>query len=230
MKNFLTRIGLLNVVTGAFVVVVLGVPIGLALAQNTDNYREQGGSRTVIGGSLDIISGGDLDVESGGLFKIAGTTVTASGAELNIVDGVTATAAEINQWTDESARAETVTATNVIAASESGKTFYLAAATEFVSTLPAPAAGLWFKFVITAAPAGASYTVVTNASANIIVAHINELDGVAAGPTTTDSDTITFTDAVAVVGDAVECNSDGTSWFCHGNVAAGTGAEPSQVS
>src|SRR5258707_188541 len=43
---------------------------------------------------------------------------------------------------------ETVTATNIILASESGKTFFLNSATEFVSTLPAPAAGLKFKFVV----------------------------------------------------------------------------------
>src|SRR3972149_2841219 len=37
---------------------------------------------------------------------------------------------------------EIVAATNVIAASESGTTFFLSHATEFASTLPAPAAGL----------------------------------------------------------------------------------------
>ena len=53
------------------------------MTYNTSNYTEQGGARTVIGGSLDVISGGDLDVESGGTFKIAGTAVTASADELN---------------------------------------------------------------------------------------------------------------------------------------------------
>jgi hypothetical protein len=66
------------------------------MSYNTSNYTEQGGARTVIGGSLDVASGGDLDIESGGALKIAGTAVTASAAELNIVDGVTATAAEVN--------------------------------------------------------------------------------------------------------------------------------------
>jgi len=53
---------------------------------NTKNYTEQGGERTAIGGSLDVVSGGDLDIESGGALKIAGTQVTASAAELNTVD------------------------------------------------------------------------------------------------------------------------------------------------
>lgn len=74
-----------------------------AIAQfNTANYLEQGGSRTVIGGSLDVASGGDLDIESGGAFKIAGTTVTSTAAELNGLDGVTATAAELNASSDQS--------------------------------------------------------------------------------------------------------------------------------
>ena len=57
-----------------------------ALAQNVSNYTEQGGARTVIGGSLDVVSGGEIDIESGGALKIAGTAVTASAAELNAAD------------------------------------------------------------------------------------------------------------------------------------------------
>jgi hypothetical protein len=70
---------------------------GIAWAQNVANYKEQGGARTVIGGSLDVISGGDLDIESGGALKLAGTTVTSTAAELNILDTVTAVAADLNQ-------------------------------------------------------------------------------------------------------------------------------------
>lgn len=67
----------------AIVLCVLLVAGGALLAQNVSNYMEQGGSRWVIGGSLDVVSGGDLDVETGGALKIAGTTVTASAAEIN---------------------------------------------------------------------------------------------------------------------------------------------------
>lgn len=48
-------------------------------------------------GSVAVPSGVSLDIESGGSFKIAGTAVTSSAAELNIVDGVTAAAADINK-------------------------------------------------------------------------------------------------------------------------------------
>ena len=55
--------------------------------QNSENYKEQGGDRTVIGGALDIVSGGELDVEDGAAFKLAGVQVTASAAQLNAAGG-----------------------------------------------------------------------------------------------------------------------------------------------
>lgn len=57
--------------------------LGIAAGYSTANYKEQGGARWVIGGSLDVASGGEFDVESGGTLKIAGTAVTASAADLN---------------------------------------------------------------------------------------------------------------------------------------------------
>lgn len=114
---------------------------------------------------------------------------------------------------------EVVTATNVISAEESGKTFFLSSATEFVSTLPAPAIGLRFCFVVTAAPSGASYTIVTNASANIIKGQVYTVDvNSATDPDfeTSGGDTISFVDAKAVAGDRVELVCDGTNWFAYG--------------
>src|SRR5215213_1051351 len=126
------------------------------------------------------------------------TTITYGGTAL------TATAAEINQHCDESANVEVVTATNVITASESGKTFFLNSATEFVSTLPAAAAGLRYSFIVTAAPASASYTVITpgaSGGANIILGHIlsSQDAGGSADSETSGGDTITFVDSKAVV-------------------------------
>lgn len=117
---------------------------------------------------------------------------------------------------------ESVTATNVITAAENGKVFLLNSATEFVSTLPAPAAGLHFTFIVVAAPSGASYTVVTTSSANIIKG-MQVCAADAAGDTGTADDTVTFADGQAVAGDMVEVWSDGTSWFAvaKSRVAAG---------
>ncbi len=117
---------------------------------------------------------------------------------------------------------EVVTSTNVIAASESGSTFFLSSATEFVSTLPVVAAGLNFRFIVGAAPSGASYTIVTNASANIIKGKQFSADG-AAGDTGTSDDTITFVDGQSVAGDMIEIHSDGTSWFAYGFSAVAAG-------
>lgn len=110
---------------------------------------------------------------------------------------------------------ETVTATNVITAAESGKTFFLSSATEFVSTLPAPAEGLTYRFIVAAAPSGASYTVVTTSSANIIIGHVlsSQDAGGSADSETSGGDTVSFVDSKAVVGDWAEFTSDGTSWF-----------------
>lgn len=117
---------------------------------------------------------------------------------------------------------ENTTATNVITAAESGKTFLLNSATEFVSTLPAPAAGLRYTFIVVAAPSGASYTVVTTSSANVIKG-MQVCAADAAGDTGTADDTISFVDGQAVAGDMVTVWSDGTSWFAvaHSRVAAG---------
>lgn len=108
---------------------------------------------------------------------------------------------------------EVVTATNVITAAETGSVFFLNSATEFVSTLPAPAAGLHFTFIVTAAPSGASYTITTNGSNNIIVGTVHSSTGGNADSETAGCDTITFADGVSVVGDTVEVWCDGTNWF-----------------
>jgi len=116
---------------------------------------------------------------------------------------------------------EVVTTTNVIAASESGSTFYLDLAGGFVSTLPAPALGLRYTFIVKTAPTTA-YTIVTTGSANIIKGNQNSVAG-DAGDSGTADDTITFVAGQSVAGDKVEVYSDGTSWFAYAisRVAAG---------
>lgn len=53
-------------------------------------YRTNGGDKMVVA------SGGEIDFESGGALKIAGTQVTSDAAELNKLDGCTATKDELN--------------------------------------------------------------------------------------------------------------------------------------
>jgi hypothetical protein len=130
---------------------------------------------------------------------------------------------------------ETVTATNSIAATECGTTYFLASATEFASTLPAistVSAGCYFKFVIAAAPSGASYTIITgNSLENVLIGGINELevDTSNDGPYNAAGDTITSADGLGAVGDWVSMISDGTSYYITGQANLDGGLEISQA-
>lgn len=68
-------------------------------------YMQQGGDRQVVasGGSLDVESGGEIDIESGGSLKLAGVAIGA-------------TAAEINNACDISARIQELTASGAVTA------------------------------------------------------------------------------------------------------------------
>jgi hypothetical protein len=109
-------------------------------------------------------------------------------------------------------------ATNTLTTADCGKTLLLNASTEFATTLPAPSSGCKLRFVVKAAPSGASYTVLTASGDNVMIGGINELevDTGDDGPCSTGADTLTFVDGVAAVGDFVEMISDGTSWYING--------------
>lgn len=120
--------------------------------------------------------------------------------------------------------AEDTTATNVLTASESGKVIWLNSATEFVTTLPAistVSAGTRFRFIVKAAPASASYTVITGNSLENKIYGLVEVNGDAVAGS--QEDTITFADGAAAIGDWAEVVSDGTNWYVSGQGVA-TGA------
>lgn len=119
-------------------------------------------------------------------------------------------------------RTSNLTAASTLTARDSGRTLFLNSATEFVTTLPLPAAGLNFDIIVTAAPSGASYTIVTNASANIIKGNIVTSATGAADTETSGGDTISFVDGTAVAGDRVQLRCDGTTWFAYGQCAVAT--------
>ena len=120
---------------------------------------------------------------------------------------------------------EDTTAANTLTAAECGKTIMLNSATEFATTLPAPSAGCRFKFIVKAAPASASYTIVSTSGADIIAVTVNELETDTAddGPYDDNADTVTFVDGVAVEGDFLDCISDGTKYYCNGQTNADGG-------
>ena len=61
--------------------IVLFVVVVLYAQYATDNYREQGGARTVIGGELDIVSGGELSIEDGGALYLVPTDTEPASTE-----------------------------------------------------------------------------------------------------------------------------------------------------
>ena len=141
---------------------------------------------------------------------------TISEVDFGVLSDLDASAVEINTTCVPAKGVEDVTATNVITAAESGKTFFLNSATEFVSTLPAPAAGLNYTFIIKAAPSGANYTVVTNGGADILIGMVTCATADDLGAYDNNADVITFVGGQSIVGDWVRVISDGTSWYYSG--------------
>lgn len=114
---------------------------------------------------------------------------------------------------------EVVTATNVITASESGKTFFLSAVAGFVSTLPTVAAGLHFRFIVATAPTSNGYTI-TGSPADVIYGTVacSGAEDTINGVTASQADNVILVHNVALIGDLVEFYSDGTNWYVTGNV------------
>lgn len=171
------------------------------------------GSQAITGGTINGATIGASTPSSG-----AFTTLSASGM-LSASGGFTG-------------NIETLAATEALAATDSGKLLVLSSDTEFVTTLPAPAAGLNFTIIVGNAPESASYTVVTATSANIIQGCVSSSEDAAGSVSCAASaDTITFVDGKAIVGDYVKLKSDGTSWFIvGGNCAVQDGITTTQAS
>jgi hypothetical protein len=113
------------------------------MAYNAPNYMQQGSTKLVIGGEIDVT----------GSLKMSGTKVTATAAELNKMDGVTATAAQLNRAGLDA----TAALTNSAHSSTEGSTGYTTLAAGVLSVcsasgsttgalvvfkLPTPAAGM----------------------------------------------------------------------------------------
>jgi len=118
------------------------------------------------------------------------------------------------------AAVNTIAAATTLTADDSGKIHFLNAAGGAAVTLPAPVAGMKFRFVVAAAFATTDWTIVTNASANIIQggADVNGTYTPAS-----NEDTITFVSTLETLGDYVELVTDGTNWFVEGAAGGALG-------
>jgi hypothetical protein len=113
---------------------------------------------------------------------------------------------------------EVVTTTNVITAVESGRTFVLNSATAFVSTLPAKAAGLCYRFYAGATQVtGGNHTVVCTNNDNTMFGSVTVAGVVVAG---TVEGSINFVADTMLPGDWCEVFNDGTNWYISGQATA----------
>jgi hypothetical protein len=167
-------------------------------------------------------------VASGTTVPSAGEAGYAIGAEFIKTNGTAGGIRYTNQGTTTSCsfRASstptTITGTKSVSADESGTVFFIDNATGFVTTLPAPAAGLRYTFISKTANTSGNHTIVSASSSNIIKGNQNSVAG-DAGDSGTADDTISFVANQSVAGDKVELFCDGTSWFAYAisRVAAG---------
>lgn len=166
------------------------------------------------------VTTGDTDVSNGGTLVITPGLVvaTAVGTAITVKSNVKVLKGQ------STAGAVTLDKARTLTASDSGTTFYLALAGGFTVTLPAPAEGLKFKFVVAVAPTTA-YVITTNGGADIMIGGVNELevDTGDDGPYDDNADTLNFVANIAVKGDFVEMESDGTSWYYRGQTNADGG-------
>lgn len=122
---------------------------------------------------------------------------------------------------------ETISAAKTLDVSDSGKIFVLSNATGAEITLPAPVSGLNFKFVVGLAFATTSWTIVTNGSSNIIYGTVLVNGASVVG---SQEDTITFAASAETLGDFVQLETDGTSWFVAGIGSAASSITLTQAS
>jgi len=118
---------------------------------------------------------------------------------------------------------EALTATKVLVAADSSKILTLGTAGGFDTKLPAPAAGLFFSFVVKVAPTTA-YTITTNGTTQDVIhglSAVNDVNSVTDPDLTggTPVDVITFVANKALIGDRVEIFCDGTLWYAIAHAA-----------
>jgi len=165
-----------------------------------------------LGDTIKILAASSITITDGSPIQLSGSV------NFDMVSGDTLTLHMFNnQVWEETARStttatsEVVTTTNLITVAESGKIFYLNAVGGFTSTLPAPAIGLNYKFIVSTAPTTA-YIITTNSSANILFGTF--LDIVGELVYFSAQDTLNFVASTSLVGDFLEVESDGTNWYC----------------
>lgn len=173
--------------------------------------------------STGTVNAADLEINS--------VAVTSTAAELNILDGVTATAAEINAACDGSSAYVVVTdaATYSVLAANSKKTHIIPDLTaDCVLSLPTAADGLSYKFIYGGAAVDAQdWQFDTGDDTNFYLGGLVQHDPDNAGDDTLvyypDGDSNSIVNVLTPnAGTVVELYCDGTNWYLHGTVISAT--------
>jgi hypothetical protein len=115
---------------------------------------------------------------------------------------------------------EVVTAAKTLTKADNGKVLILSASAGVTVTLPAPAAGLRFHFIIGLAFDTSNWVVATNGAAAIIQGIVSAAN--VAAPAVNEKQ-INFVNSAESLGDWAEVVSDGTNWYVRGEAALSGG-------
>ena len=141
----------------------------------------------------------------------------------NLVSGITVNAPVLQQ-PNTLLKTVILTAAKTLTSADSGTTYVLNLAGGFTVTLPAIAAGLYFKFFVKTAPTTAYIIAAAGADADLMTGTIvTAATGATDTETTLGADDIRFIANVAVIGDSVDLWSDGTAWYARGYCSVATG-------
>ena len=174
------------------------------------------------GGAIEVQSGGEIDVESGGALKLAGTAIAA-------------TAAEINQACDLSARSPVVItdeASHDLTATNSGRLHVVPDMSQNSSiNLPTPAAGLDFEFMYGGGADDAhDHAFDTGSDTNFIIGGVafadtdagDAADEINAGVYSDNDSNSIFNVLNISAGTRIRFVCDGTNWYLTGIVFSDT--------
>ena len=127
----------------------------------------------------------------------------------------------------ETIDASSADAAKVVGDAETGELYFIDATNSVTITLPAPADGAYFKFMISVLVGSGKTVVVKTKAANTLMdgylvqeSASGEVDALSQSDASAN-DKVTF-GAGALAGSWLECYSDGTKWLCCGRATGGT--------
>lgn len=115
-----------------------------------------------------------------------------------------------------------LTAAKTITAAESGTTFFLNLAGGFTVTLPTPAIGLHYRFIVGIAPTTA-YVISSATNDNIAGSVLSSSGAAEDTEAAATADVINFVANTAKIGDRIEIESDDTNWYAYAICSAAGG-------